>query len=412
MPELLLHYIWLKGLANAYEQVSTDGRRIEILYPGKHNLDAGPDFSLARIRIYDEDGVGYMDYVGNVEIHLESSDWYRHHHEKDAAYDSIILHVVRTADKDIYNSKGEPIRQLVLRYPSELDYVQSYLSEARTMDSAFHTHSCSGRLLADPTLLTQQWKRIMLLRHLKCRKESIDRLLNATRNDWRKAFYISLAHYFGFHTNGIPFESLAHQTPLPVLLKHRNSLFQLTAILLGQSGLMSAETVQSEDERKLWNEYLFLRQKFSLEPINPILWKKGRMRPANSPVVRIRQFADLIYRNESLLTYLMETTDIQAMRAPFQAVGIGRDAADVLLINVVVPFLYAQQKKEAALHLLESLPSENNRIIRQWRTLGQEVRTAADSQALIHLYLTCCENHACMDCSVYNPTLPFPEYQD
>ena len=391
MPEILLHYIWQRGIFKAFPQFTTDGRRIEVLSVGEHNLHAGPDFSNVRILIHNEHGT--EDWVGNVEIHVASSDWFKHNHHKDPAYDRVILHVVRKADKPIYNTHGEPIVQCELRYPDEQDYLSKLIEDARLMDSSFSTHRCGKFLLQDPSLLTNGWKQTMLTRRLDCKKESIDCLLAITHNHWEQAFYISLAHYFGFHVNGLPFEQLAINTPLSCLQKHRNSLKQLTALLLGQSGLM-------DPEDELYKEYRFLQAKFGLQPIDPSMWKHGRIRPQNAPEVRIRQFAQLLYQSEFLFSKLMDTDDVDALRDLLTVSGIGRDSVDILIINAVVPFKYARGKKNEAIDVLKALPAEKNTIIRKWRELGQKIADASDSQALIHLYLTCCQSGQCLNCDV------------
>ena len=391
MPEILLHYIWQRGIFKAFPQYTTDGRRIEVLSVGQHNLNAGPDFSNVHLRVHCEDST--EEWVGNIEIHVASSDWLKHKHHIDPAYDSVILHVVRKADKSIYNSQGKPITQCELRYPDEQDYLSELIADARLMDSSFATHRCGKFLLQEPALLTNGWKQTMLIRRLDCKKQSIERLLAITHNHWEQAFYISLAHYFGFHVNGIPFEQLAINTPLSCLQKHRNSLKQLTAILLGQSGLMSPDD-------DLYKEYCFLKAKFGLQPIDAAMWKHGRLRPQNAPEVRIRQFAQLLYQSEFLFSKLMDSDNIDALRSLLTVDGIGRESIDILIINAVVPFKYARGKQDDALAILKALPAETNAIIRQWRELGQKVSDASDSQALIHLYQTCCQTGQCLNCDV------------
>jgi len=387
-------------------QYTTDGRQVEVLSPGLHNTDAGPDFSMARIRI---DGV---ELIGNVEIHISSSDWYRHHHDTDPAYDSIILHVVRFADRDILNTQGQPILQLPLQYPSEQDYVSGLLAQARNIDTAAYTHRCGSLLMQDPSLLTEDWKRQMLIRRLECKQQSIQRLLEITHGSWEEALYITLAHHFGFHINGIPFETLAVKTPLRILQKHRNSRFQMSAILLGQSGLLAED--DSDLGRDLQREYEFLRSKFSLEPMESFVWKRGRVRPQNAPQVRILQFAHLLHQSEFLFSHILDTHNLDNLRQLFTlrtpaspendhglpVSSIGRASIDTLLINVVVPFKYARHQQEEALALLDQLPREDNRVVRQWIDLGQKVSSSADSQALIHLYQTCCQSHRCINCDV------------
>lgn len=391
MPEILLHYIWQRGIFKAFPQYTTDGRRIEVLSVGQHNMHAGPDFLNVHLRVYG--GERTEEWVGNVEIHVTSSDWLKHKHHTDPAYDRVILHVVHKADKEIYNTLGELITQCELRYKNEQDYLSELIADARLMDSSFSTHRCGKFLLQDPTLLTNGWKQTMLTRRLECKKQSIERLLEITHNHWEQAFYISLAHYFGFHVNGIPFEQLAINTPLACLQKHRNSLKQLTAILLGQSGLLSFD-----DE--LYKEYRFLQAKFGLQPIDAAMWKHGRIRPQNAPEVRIRQFAQLLYQSEFLFSKLMDTDNIDALRSLLTVDGLGRESVDILIINAVVPFKYARGKNENAIAVLKALPAEKNTIIRQWRELGQKVTDASDSQALIHLYLTCCQTGQCLNCDV------------
>lgn len=415
MPEILLHYIWQHCLWAGFPQQTTDGRPVEILSVGQHNTDAGPDFMNVRLRI------GGYEWAGNVEIHTYSSDWYKHHHHTDKAYDHIILHVVRNADKQVYNSEGEAVPQCELRYPEDQDYLTELIEYARKMDSAEGMIECNKILLQDPDILTQGWRNALLRRRMACKQQSIEHLLEITNHSWEHAFYITLAHNFGFHTNGIPFETLAINTPLSYLQKHRNSLFQLTAMLLGQSGLLNADTVRDDENQRLYREYLFLQKKFALKPLDGHIWKRGRMRPQAFPEVRIRQFAQLLFQSEFLFSQLMETdklsdlVDLLTLRQLSQddcahlapPAPIGRDSVRILLINSVIPYKYAYAlayqnpaQAERAYALLEQIAPEDNKIIRQWRLLGQSVRSAADTQALIHLYRYYCRSHKCMNCQV------------
>lgn len=393
MPEIILHYIWEHCLWAGFDQYTTDGKKVEILSVGEHNRDAGPDYSHARIRI---DG---HEWVGNIEIHVCASDWTKHHHHLDKAYDNIILHVVRTADKPIYNSKGELIPQCELNYPSDKDYLSALFESAQRMDSAIARIGCAEQLLHDPRLLTEGWRKTLLCKRLECKRASITRLLEITKGSWEHALYISLARNFGFHTNSVPFEELAINTPLSCLQKHRNSLFQLTALLLGQAGLVQ--------EPELQKEYDFLRVKFGLTPLEGSIWKHARLRPQNSPELRIRQFAQLMHQSENLLSKILDTDDLKELEMLFAVPQMGKSSVDILLINTVIPYKYAYAlhqnnpvKAEQALRLMEKIPAENNTIVRQWRVLGQEVKNAADTQALLHLYQNYCQHHECINCEV------------
>ena len=393
MPEIVLHYIWEHCLWAGFEQYTTDGKKVEILSVGEHNRDAGPDYSHARIRI---DG---HEWVGNIEIHVCASDWTKHHHHLDKAYDNIILHVVRTADKPIYNSKGELVPQCELNYPSDKDYLSALFESAQRMDSAIARIGCAEQLLHDPRLLTEGWRKTLLCKRLECKRASITRLLEITKGSWEHALYISLARNFGFHTNSVPFEELAINTPLSYLQKHRNSLFQLTALLLGQAGLVQ--------EPELQKEYDFLRVKFGLTPLEGSIWKHARLRPQNSPELRIRQFAQLMHQSENLLSKILDTDDLKELEVLFAVPQMGKSSVDILLINTVIPYKYAYAlhqnnpiKAEQAMRLMEKIPAENNTIVRQWRVLGQEVKNAADTQALLHLYQNYCQHHECINCEV------------
>jgi len=402
MPEIVLHYIWEHCLWAGFEQQTTDGRSVEILSVGTHNRDAGPDYSHAHVRI---DG---KEWVGNIEIHVCSSDWIKHRHHLDKAYDNVILHVVRTADKPIYNARGELVPQCELNYPSDKDYLSGLFESAQQMDSAFSRIGCAEQLIHDPGLITEGWRKSLLRKRLECKRASIMRLLEITKGSWEHALYISLARNFGFHTNSLPFEQLAINTPLSYLQKHRNNLFQLTALLMGQAGLLKIDNCSLMiDHLNLAKEYDFLRTKFSLTPMDGSVWKHARMRPQNSPELRIRQFAQLLYQSENLLSKILDTDDISQLEQLFEVDKMGRSSIDILLINTVIPYKYAYAlhrnhaaQAEAAMSLMERIPAENNTIIRQWRVLGQAVCNAADTQALLHLYQNYCQHHECINCEV------------
>jgi len=396
MPEILLHYIWEHCLWAGFAQQTTDGQPVEIISVGEHNRDAGADYSHARIRI------GDREWVGNVEIHIHAGDWYKHKHHLDRAYDHVILHVVRDADKQVFNSQGECIPQCVLQYPDDKDYLTGLLADAMRMDSAEGRIGCAQQLLDDPLLLTEGWRRLLLRKRMDCKRASIGRLLEITQGSWEHAFYISLARNFGFHTNSVPFEELAIATPLSAIRKHRDNLFQLTAMLLGQSGLPIRDA-------KMAAEYDFLSKKFNLTPIEGSMWKLGRIRPQNSPERRIRQFANLLHRSEFLFSKVIEMQQMDDLVALFEQEGMSRASIDILLINTVIPYRYAyacvcdsshEQPFAEPMAMLQQLAAEDNTVTRQWKMLGQTVHNAADSQALLHLYQNYCQHHECVNCEV------------
>ena len=391
MPELLLHYIWMHRKFAAFPQFTTMGKELEIINVGKYNTDSGPDFFAATIRI------GDTMWTGNVEMHIFASDWYRHKHHQDTAYDSVILHVVCHADKQVYNTKGEAIEQCELRFPDSEMQLGEFLSSREQL--------CHTAISDNPALMSDNWKHTLLLQRLQDKADDISELLRLTRQSWEDAFYITLAHNFGFHTNGLPFEMLAKHTPLAYLRKHRESLFQLTAILLGQAGL-----IDPQDE-ELRREYAFLKTKFSLTPIDASTWKYLRMRPQNFPDVRVRQFAQLIHRVDNLFSSLVMLTDLKQLRRLLRGdegeLRLGQSSADLIIINSVIPYMYAYGKErgddrlvDRALRLLSELPAETNHIISEWKALGLSIASAAESQAYIQLTTRYCKDSRCMYCDV------------
>lgn len=423
MPEILLHYIWLKRIFLVMEQFTTDGRRVEVINVGLHNTDAGPDFSNAVIRI---DGVVW---TGNVELHIKSSDWYRHGHQSDTAYDNIILHVVCQADKEVFNSHGEAIPQCELRFPSNAAYLEQMMQDRSSL--------CAQRLSANPALMHDDWKEQLLRERMERKREAISQLLASTHHAWEQAFYVTLAHNFGFHTNGMPFELVAKHLPLSCIQKHRNSLFQIEAMLFGVAGLLPAEQpnlaipdmpVATDYVQHLATEYAFLSKKFGLSSIDRSLWKMLRMRPQNFPHMRIAQFAALLYQSEFLFSSLMSRHDLTSLRDTFSVApseywqthyrfdsssasarkaSLGKSSVDLLLINTVAPYKYAwgmEQNQSSligeSLDLLRQIPAEKNHIIEEWRTLGLKIANAADSQAYLHLYQEYCIRHRCPNCDI------------
>lgn len=408
MPELLLHIIWFRGLFRDFPQQTTDGLAVEVVDPGQHNPDAGPDFSAAQLRI------GGQLIAGNVEIHVKSSDWYNHGHQSDPAYDSVVLHVVRTADREVRNSKGRLLPQLELRYPSDSAFMNELLT---TRYAELGVAQCA---LQPSQTAAHDWRKALLEDRILKKTLAIRQLLHLSTNNWEQAFYITLAHNFGFHTNGLPFELLAKQTPLPFLLKHRSSLFQLQAMLLGQSGLLAEPffcrlAPSLEKAEALQREYAFLQKKFTLQPLDGSLWKYARLRPQNFPHVRILQFAALVYTFDNLLSRVLDAHSLRDFRSLFSAPyadgqngpALGRSSVDSLIVNVAVPYKYAWGRAHAceslcseAYALLEQLPAEKNGVVEQWKALGVEVRTAADSQAFIHLYQEYCLRQRCLECDL------------
>ena len=425
MKESILHYVWQNKLFVSQEIKTTDGERVEIIDVGRINTDAGPDFFNAKIKI------GDTLWAGNVEIHTASSEWNKHNHQQDKAYDSVILHVVLQADSDVYRIDGTKIPQLELKFPQQIE------TNYELLFSQQKWILCADKIDQVPSIVIQSWKNALLTERLEQKMSAIESLLNENNRHWEEAFYITLARSFGFGTNSQAFESLAKSLPLSVLGKHKDQLFQLEALLFGQAGLLDLETYD-DYSANLKKEYEFLRAKYELNPLEKSQWKLLRLRPDNFPHVRIAQFAALIHSSTKLFSKITENPNLTYIRTLFayetstywkanylfgreskvRTKRLGEQSINGLIINTVVPFLfcYADQKKnddlkDRALQILEQLESEQNAIITGWRSLGLHVDNAFDSQSLLQLKKSYCDEKKCLRCRIGHKilTLPKPE---
>ena len=421
MKESILHYIWQFRLFPVQDLKTTDGQTVEIIDPGKPNTDAGPDFFNAKIKIDN------TLWAGNIEIHSLSSDWVRHHHTTDKAYDNVILHVVNKADANVFRTNGDSVAQLELAVPDHIRInYDELLREKKWIP-------CADKIHQVPLFLVNDWKNSLLVERLEQKTEMIETLLSQSNNHWEEAFYVSMARSFGFGTNSEAFERLARSLPMSILAKHKDNIFQLEAMLFGQAGLLD-NTVNDEYQLNLQKEYRFLQSKYQLKPIESSEWKLLRLRPDNFPHVRLSQFAALIHRSTKLFSKIIESDNLQVMRGLFicevsdywkkhflfgkessvSGKRLGSKSVDILLINTVVPFLFAYFKKknsdnDIALKLLELIPAEKNVIIRKWMELGIGAFSAFDSQALLQLKKKYCDEKKCLRCRIGHKVLSCPQ---
>lgn len=414
MNESLLQYAWQCKLFKMNMIYTVDNDPIEIIDVGQLNHDAGPDFFNAKIRI------GETIWAGNIEIHVLASDWYRHHHEKDKRYDSIILHVVGESDIRVQRTNGEIIPQLQLQLNEDVKRKYEILEQST------HWIRCGtiwGK--ADPTLLSFQLSRTVRGRiHRKSRE--ILSLLEQNKNDWASTFYQILLKGFGMHTNSLPFELLGKSLPLRVLAKQKSDLMDIEALLFGQAGLL-CEGIDDNYKTDLTKRYQYLRHKYELSPIEGNLWRYGKMRPSNFPHIKIAQFAVLIHKSEHLFSKLKECNQIEMARellqcetskywnkhylfgkeSPTTSKHMDKHTIDSLIINTVIPtlFVYGEKHKDESLQekmlkWLEELPAENNNITKGWREIGQPVNNAYESQALLELKTQYCDLNKCLRCGI------------
>lgn len=415
MKEEFLQFIWKHGLFIKDNLKTTDGRSIEIISNGQPNPDSGPDFFNARIRIED------TTWAGNVEVHQKSSHWYRHRHNTDAAYDNVILHVVELHDSPVL-VKSQAIPTLEIKYPEEIfKNYEKLLSSEKWI-------ACEGKLPEYDPFIIRFWFSALMIERLESKIDEILTLLKQNNNNWNETFYQLLSRNFGMKTNALPFELLARSLPLNLLSKHKNNLFQLEALLFGQSGLLNETLLGDDYFLSLRKEYSYLYKKYALSGIETHLWKFMRMRPINFPTIRIAQLAQLIHHSSALFSRILETENLEELRKLFDVTAseywnthhsfnkiskddhpktLGETAFNNLVINTIVPILFVygdqhldQAMKDRALFLLEKLAPESNQIVRKWNELGIDSHSAFDTQALLQLKNKYCAYKKCLNCQL------------
>ena len=422
--EALLHYCWKHKLFPLEPLTTTDQLPVEVIDPGLHNRHAGPDFFNAKVKV---DGTLW---VGNVEIHDKASDWYLHGHDRDAAYDNVVLHVCGVVDAIVTTHQGQVLPQMQLSVP---EHVSEHYQELITIDR----YPPCYKIIPDLTqLVVHSWMNALQTERLEQKTEAIRKRVNLCDGSWEDAYFVTLARNYGFGVNGDAFEAWANSIPLHAVDHHRDDLFQVEAIFMGQAGLLEMETVPERyrDEAlsegyftRLRNEYLYLAHKFGLQPIDHKLWKFLRMRPQNFPHIRISQLANLYHSRRAGLSQLVACETMEDMQevlatnvSPYwethyvfgsesakSGKHMSRHSLRVLMINTAIPMLFAYGRYrgddrlcDRAFTLLEQLGAEDNHIVRMWQECGLVVQNAGDSQALIQLKKQYCDRKDCLHCRI------------
>ena len=415
MKEELLSYIWRYRLWDQSRLKTTEGESVEIIDTGRLNTDAGPDYFNAKIKI------GDTTWAGNIELHVKASDWNLHNHQTDPAYNSIILHVVARSDCYVKNQKGDTVPQM------ELPISQDFINLARQLVSSDRPIACARYWNSELSRRLQLSLSSLVCERIEAKMEAIEKTLKQNHNNWEDTFYQVLARSFGMKVNAEPFELLARSLPQTCLAKQKSDIVQIEAMLLGQAGLLSAPIPTDEYIDKLITEYKFLSSKYQLTPMNRGIWKMARMRPANSPYVRLSQFAQLIYKSEHLFSHIMATNNYKelqsiftveateywryhfypAQASPQKPKHVGVMLCNSILINCVVPVMFAygrktgnEEKQEQAIELLTKIAPEENAIVSQWLQMGITVHSAHDTQALIQQQRNYCEKRDCLRCRI------------
>jgi hypothetical protein len=417
MTESFLHYIWKYKLFDAAFLQTKTGEKVEILHTGLHNTDSGPDFFNARIKI------GDTTWAGNVEIHLNSSDWFHHNHHKDTAYDSVIAHVVYQDDAEISRKNGSIIPTIKLNFNKDIfSKYESLLQNEQWIH-------CTNEIIHVDKTAKELWIASLAVERIYHKSETIKQRLEINQNNWEETLYHFLARGFGFNVNADPFELLAKSIPLKCFSKIKDQKNAIETLLMGQAGFLKEEISDDEYYKVLKKEYTFLQKKFNIQPLDHHLWKFLRIRPSNFPTIRISQFANFIYKLNGAFSTIIETKSINELKrlfdinasdywddhyqfgkiSAYKKKNFGEEAFQLVMINTIVPFLFIYGKIKAidrysdlAINYLEQLKPEINSVITNWKKLDFKIPDAFHSQALIELKKEYCQKDRCLDCSFGN----------
>ncbi|MBO9675773.1 MAG: DUF2851 family protein [Sphingobacteriaceae bacterium] len=416
-PEDFLHYVWQFRSFDYNGLQTVAGESLKIINPGLLNKNAGPDFFHAKIEI------GGTIWAGNVEIHLKSSDWLKHNHQKDPAYENVILHVVYEHDAQIKRMDHTvlPVLELKNRIPADL--VKKYEKLFLTLTD----FPCIAQIGTVDPLIVDSFLARTLIERFEQKTNAVIETLNELNGNWDETFYRFMARNFGFKINALPFELITKAVPQNLYSKHKDNPFQIEAIVFGAAGFLN-DRFDEEYPQKLKAEFAFLKKKYNIAPVEISVWKFMRMRPQNFPTIRLAQFAALIVKANYLFSKIMAIREVNDLRNLFEnlpvndywkthyhfkkeATGvniqIGKDSVDNILLNTVALFLFAYGKYtdtpfyiSRAIKLLESLPAEENAITGKFKGAGVKIRHAFASQAILQLKKQYCNEKKCLSCGI------------
>lgn len=415
--EEFLHFLWKNQKLAGVSVISYDKKTIRVLDPGTHNMDSGPDFFNARVEI---DGTLW---AGNVELHINASDWIKHGHKEDAAYDSVILHVVYFNDCEITRENGLTIPSAVIRFPGLL--WNSYLELMKNKNRI----PCQDSLHLNAPVHIAQWTSALMVQKLIVKSEALKLNMKDLHSHWDAILSRTIFQTFGIPVNTTPFEILALLTPYTLLLRNRDNLFSLESILFGLAGMLDNVLQPDIYTEGLKNEFARFQGKLDKKRVPQQSWKYLRMRPSSFPSLRIAQLSAFIQKqypfHEELLTMpcheeLIKLLKIRAgdywnthyqlgKESGKRIKFIGDNFARTIVINGIVPYLFffgKMNKRDCycdyAINLLEALPAEDNAILKNWGKFGIKCSNAFESQAILYLNKNYCQQKRCLECQFGN----------
>jgi hypothetical protein len=397
--ENLLQHIWQSKYLLKYALETTDGEAISVLRPGYLNTGQGPDFFEARIKI------GETLWAGNLEIHVKSSDWRKHKHSMDAAYQNIILHVVFLHDETVYDNAGNalPTLALINLIPESLLIQYEQLMKSKT------TIPCQNQFKMPEKELVNILIERLIIERLNLKHELINVLLQKNNLHWEELLIQLLFQYAGMGLNNFPMEQLVRSIPFALIQKYRSDYISLLAIFAGVSGLNLDKFEPSITQR-----FMELKKLHDLGQIEKSLWKKKGNRPASFPERRIMQIVNLLHTQPQFLKQILQANDVFTLQKLIPSKS--NSFLNGIIINVIIPvkFVYGRfegkaGQEEMVIKLLESIKEEQNSVISLYKNLGIEIENAKESQAFLHLKKYYCNQKKCLSCLFVSHIFNYPK---
>ncbi len=415
MTEELLIFLWKHKLYSPESLILSDGTAIEIIHPGDHNHDSGPDFFNTRIKINN------TVWAGNAEIHVKASDWIKHGHNSNEAFRNVILHIVAENDTEVKDAQGKVIPSITIKCNESILAQYQYLLQNRLWVP------CAKHISTIDPFIISLWIEKLGIARLEEKTNDISIHLKQTQNNWEEVLYRMFMRSFGFHLNSHPFEQLAKSLPYKILEKQSDTFLHIEALLYGQAGFLNELLPYDDYFLKLQKEYQFFAKKYSLKPIPKHWWKFLRLRPGNFPTIRLAQVASLIHAQSKLFAHIRDVSAVSELKELFNVnhsqywnnhymfgriskskeKSMGSDSVDIIIINAIIPVLFMygkmlglEQYQNKALDFLGQLNPEKNSIIENWLKLGVKANSAFHSQALLYLKNSYCDKHLCLDCVI------------
>jgi hypothetical protein len=413
--EELLWVLWQNLLFSVEDLKTTTGDSIIIKRTGTLNAHAGPDFSLASLVI------GSIEWRGDIEIHTKSSDWNKHKHQFNPAYESVILHVVYEADVDIERADGTTIPVLELKHRISSNHLQTY-QYLMQQESVI---PCASMFTQTNPIVIEQMKQRVLVERLE-RKTEAHFLLLKEQPNWKMIVGRLIFKSFGTGLNDFLFERLAKHIDFNKLDRLSYSPKSIEALFFGLAGMLE-DTLEGPYPRELKKEFDYLKRTLAVVPVVQYSeWKFLRTRPTNFPTIRLAQlaavfsnpewyylFASIKDSKQAALFLKNDTASYWHTHYRFDIASkhlikqTGATFINTFIINACIPFIALEarynkneEKWEEVFQFIDSIKAEDNVITRKWIELGMNMKTGFDSQSSLELYKMYCTHKKCLSCSI------------